>query len=148
MKPKDLKPVFSFETRRPLLIDRIFYVPIYYENHRGFTLPDLRDFFGNENPHCIEYCSGNGDWILEKALQEPEKNWIAVEKRFDRIRKIWAKMKNKSIFNLLIVCGEAFTFTKNYLQANVIEHVYINFPDPWPKIETCKTSPDPQGIFR
>src|ERR1700731_3962169 len=133
MKPKDLKRLFTFEERRPLLADQVFYVPYYYEAYENYALPPLCNLFGNEYPICVEYCSGNGDWILERAKLNPEKNWIAVEKRFDRVQKIWSKLKNRGISNLFVVCGEAFTFTRFYLLNGAIEEVYINFPDPWPK---------------
>ena len=138
MKPKDLKRLFTFEERRPLLADGVFYVPFYYTGYENYAFPPLFELFGNDHPTCIEYCSGNGDWILEKAKQNREKNWIAVEKRFDRVRKIWSKTKNDYISNLFIVCGEAFTFTRFYLLNDTIEEAYINFPDPWPKPKHAK----------
>ena len=138
MKPKDLKCVFTFEQRRPCLFDHIFYVPIYYQNYDSFQLPAFSDYFGNEQPVNVEYCSGNGDWIVEKAKEHPQMNWVAVEKRFDRVRKIWAKIKNHALKNLLVVSGEAMTFTQHYLPDTCMEGVYINFPDPWPKTKHAK----------
>ncbi len=89
--------------------------------------------FGNDRPVAVEYCSGNGDWVIAKALANPMLNWVAVEKRFDRVRKIWSKMRNRGIDNLLIVCGEAQPFTRHYLFPQSVQEIYINFPDPWPK---------------
>ena len=86
----------------------------------------------------MEYCSGNGQWILEKAKNNPEINWIAVEKRFDRARRIWVKRHNMGISNLLVVFGDARLLTKYYLPKNSISEVFINFPDPWPKKKHAK----------
>jgi len=138
MKPKDLRRIFTFAERRPILEDHIFYVPFYYSDYNQFVFPHFSNHFGNTNPVCIEYCSGNGDWIIEKAKLYPNKNWIAVEKRFDRVQKIWSKLKNGQIPNLLIISGEAYTFTHFYLPDCSIEEVYINFPDPWPKTKHVK----------
>ncbi len=138
MKPKDLKPVFSWVDRHPLLRDMILYVPDYYFEHEKFQRPSFNEIFENDNPIALEYCTGNGDWVLEKAQAHPEKNWIAVEMQFDRVRKIWAKRENRQIKNLLIVCGEALTFSKFYLQKDEITQAYINFPDPWPKDKHAK----------
>lgn len=138
MKPKDLKSTFTWETRAPLLKDKILYVPAYYSKHEEHSIPSVKEIFGNENPICIEYCSGNGDWILEKAKENPAINWIAVEKQFERVRKVFSKRENRGVKNLLIVCGEAFTFTKYYLTENTIQKIYINFPDPWPKQRHAK----------
>lgn len=133
MKAKNLKIPYSFAERRPLLLDRVFFVPAFYQEYQEYTLPSFQEIFNNLNPVNIEYCAGNGDWILENAAQNRDQNWIAVEMRFDRVQKIWSKMKNQNLSNLLIVCGEAYTLTHHYLEEGQIEAVFINFPDPWPK---------------
>lgn len=138
MKPKDLKSVFSWETRKPLLKDKVLYVPEYYFKHEEFTVPCFKEIFGNNNPIDIEFCSGNGDWVINKAKENPNRNWIAVEKLHKRVRKIWSKRENFSLDNLLIVCGEALTYCKYYLKSHCISSVFINFPDPWPKERHAK----------
>ncbi|MCP5470223.1 MAG: tRNA (guanosine(46)-N7)-methyltransferase TrmB [Chlamydiales bacterium] len=129
MKPKDLKSPFKFEERRPLLQDGVFYLPEFY------TGPHIELEWETS---CIEFCSGNGDWIIERALRDPELRFVAVELRFDRVRKIWSKMRNRGVKNLLIVCGEAFTFSRHYIPDAGALEVYINFPDPWPKRKHAK----------
>ncbi len=133
MKAKDLKSDYKFGERRPYLEDRVFYVPIFYAHYERFVLPPFVEIFGNYHPILVEYCSGNGDWVAHQAEQHPERNWIAVEKRFDRVQKIWAKLKNRSLNNLMIVCGEAQSFTRHYLPSHSLEGAFIHFPDPWPK---------------
>jgi len=68
----------------------------------------------------------------------PDKNWIAVEKDFERVRKIYAKKKNQGISNLLVVSGFAEPFAKYYLRPESVQMSYINFPDPWPKDRHAK----------
>ena len=140
MRPKDLKSPFPWKERRPWLSSQILFVPAYYEGHAAYTLPSFDDpsLFGREAPLHLEYCSGNGDWVVAKAAQEPERNWICVEKRFDRIRKIWSKRENRGVKNLLIVSGEAYTFSKYYLPTSALSSIHINFPDPWPKGKHAK----------
>jgi tRNA (guanine-N7-)-methyltransferase len=140
MKPKSLKIPFPWSERHPHIEDRVFYVPNYFFQHEKFTFPswEAEELFGNSHPVHVEYCSGNGDWIVAKALENPECNWVAVEKRFDRVRKIWAKLKNNQVKNLIIVSGEGLTFTENYLPSQTLEAVYVNFPDPWPKDRHAK----------
>ena len=88
MKPKDLKSPYKWEGRCPLLQDRVFYVPGYYHKHRAELFPSWQELFGNDHPVCIEYCSGNGEWIIHKAQSHPEINWVAVELNFDQVEKI------------------------------------------------------------
>jgi tRNA (guanine-N7-)-methyltransferase len=135
VKPQHLKYPFTWEERRPLFTEGVLFVPKHYEKHKEGEFPGLNDsrIFVRSAPIDIEYCSGNGAWIIDKAKQHPERNWIAVEKRFERVRKIWSKMRNLRLDNLLIVCGEASDFTRYYLNDHSIANVYVNFPDPWPK---------------
>ncbi len=135
MKAQDLRWPFTWEQRRPLFKEGVLFVPEHYDQHKemGF-FPSWE----NEAPIHIEYCSGNGDWIVDKAAQHPECNWIAVERKFERVAKIWARGRRRGITNLLVVCGEALTFTRYYLPSGSISAGYINFPDPWPKTKHAK----------
>lgn len=128
---KDLKIPFTWEERYPILLDRFLYLPGHYD-HVEKTFP----FFEEAKPIIIEYCSGNGQWIGERARQNPQFNWIAVEKRFERARQIWLLMHREKLDNLCIICGEALTFTRYY--APIAAEVYVNFPDPWPKLRHAK----------
>jgi tRNA (guanine-N7-)-methyltransferase len=138
MRPKDLKPPFSWHERQVVSQDGVLYVPGCCESYDSWTFPGWNAIFSNDQSVHLEYCSGNGDWIVEKARAEPEKNWVAVEKRFDRVQKIWSKMRNAQLDNLFICCGEAHLVTRLYLPDASLEAVYINFPDPWPKQRHAK----------
>lgn len=129
MKAEDLKYPFLNAKREVLLNDNILFVPEKLEeyNYPTFTL------FENTNPIHVEYCSGNGHWIAEKAEANPDVNWIAVEMKFERVRKIWAKMKRLGLKNLFIIWGEGAKITNEFFLQNSISEVFINFPDPWPK---------------
>ncbi len=123
-----------------MVCDHILYVPEYYDRHQDYVFPGWASpaVFGREAPVEVEYCTGNGAWIVEKALAHPDRNWVAVEIQFDRVRKIWSKIHNLNIKNLFIVCGEGLTFTKYYVPADSFSAVYVNFPDPWPKEKHAK----------
>lgn len=141
MRPNQLKWPYSRVANRCVLIeDRVWFVPeIKVAPDKKVTDPfqfpgwDHSLLFGNNHPVHVEYCSGNGHWIIAKALEQPQHNWVAVEKKFDRVRKIWSKMKNAGVNNLVILCGEGMHATQHYMPAGSVNHIYINFPDPWPK---------------
>lgn len=140
MRPKDLQVPFKWNHRQILIHDRIFYIPPYEKEESGFQFPgwNAPEVFGNNNPIVVEYCSGNGAWIAAKALANPHINWVAIEMKFKRVRKIWSKVKNLQLNNLFIICGEAHKTTKNYFKSCDLEKIYINFPDPWPKNRHAK----------
>ena len=133
LKPKDLCIPFNWAERRPCIFDSFLCVPNHYFEHDQFSMPQWSEIFENEQPIHLEYCSGNGQWIIEQASKHPKINWIGVEKRIERVKKIWAKGQNRGLKNLLTVFGEASTFTKYYLKEHSISQIYVNFPDPWPK---------------
>ena len=124
---KDLIIPFSWDKRRVEQIDRRFlYIPDQLE-HEEKRL----SLFETPLPICIEFCSGNGQWIVERAKRFPNMAWIAVEKKFDRARKIWLNMNRAQIDNLMVVCSDASEFTRWY--SPIASQIFINFPDPWPK---------------
>ncbi len=121
-----------------MIADGVFYVPPYLQDYEAFTFPGWRAIFGNDNPVHVEHCSGNGLWIAERAMAHPEINWVAVEIRFDRVRKIWSKRHNHDLPNLFVVCGEGVTVSREFFPSNSLSAVYVNFPDPWPKDRHAK----------
>jgi len=140
MKPADLSPPIPKEEKLIFVHDRVWYIPSRPKNAEEFIFAgwNHQEFFANDLPVVIEYCSGNGAWIAEKALANPHLNWVAVEMKFDRVRKIWSKIKNLGLKNLMVICGEAHMATARYLANESMSDVYINFPDPWPKKRHAK----------
>lgn len=140
MKPKDLKYPFICEKRQMFVYDHIWYVPNQYTDFASFSFPGWNhsSFFNQERPVCLEYCSGNGTWITNRAREQAEYNWVAIERKFDRVRKIWSKMKNLQLSNLLTICGEGHCVTYHYIPNQSVHSIFINFPDPWPKKRHAK----------
>lgn len=127
-----LKHPFEWHDRKVLLQDGILFVPELLEHYEPMEISS-EAIFGNKAPLHVEYCSGNGAWIASKAVEFPNVNWIAIEKKFERSAKIWARAKRERLKNLLVVCGEGLTVTERYIQEGSIAQVFVNFPDPWPK---------------
>ncbi len=75
----------------------------------------------------IEYCSGNGQWICERAKEHPHINWVAVDIRFDRSRKTWLRLHREKLTNLYVCCGDALTFTLHYIPRKSVSEIFINF---------------------
>jgi tRNA (guanine-N7-)-methyltransferase len=140
MKPCELKSPFTWENRQVMIHDRVWYFPKLCKDADAYRFPGWHheETFSREGPVCVEYCSGNGAWIAAKAEQNLHQNWVAVELKFERVRKIWSKIKNLKLDNLLVLCGEGYEATKRYFPNGSVDSVYINFPDPWPKTKHAK----------
>lgn len=140
MNSEDLRISFHRKPRQIMIKESIFYAPMSLEEGLDFVFPGWSDaaLFGNNHPLHVEYCSGNGAWIAEKAMLHPEINWVAVEKKFSRAKKIGAKAKKLNLRNLLVIYGEALIASSLYFPTESCEAAYINFPDPWPKRRHAK----------
>lgn len=140
MKTSKLQSPFTWENRQVMIHDRVWYLPKLCKQADDYQFPGWQheDTFVKQGPICVEYCSGNGAWIASKAQQHPNQNWIAVEIKFERVRKIWSKIKKLQLDNLLVLCGEGFEATRRYFPDASVDSVYINFPDPWPKTKHAK----------
>lgn len=134
----DLRIPFVWEERRPVLLERFLYVPNLYDRHDAWTPVPWATLFGNSQNVVIEFCSGNGQWICERAKQNPHLNWVAVDIRFDRSRKTWARMHREELPNLYIMCGDANDLIRYYIPKESVSEIFVNFPDPWPKLRHAK----------
>ncbi len=140
LKKTDLKYPFCWEERKPVIHERVLFIPKFYTEHSGWDFPKWEDpqLFGKTGKVFIEFCSGNGAWVAHKAQTQAEDLWLAVEQKFERVRKIWVKLQRQALSNLFVICGEARTFATHYLPASSVDGVFINFPDPWPKAKHAK----------
>lgn len=132
-KHHEFRLPFEGQLRQSFIHDRFLRVPKIIE--KSFEFPGWQhpDLFGNTNAVQIEYCSGNGGWIAAKAEANPTFNWVAIEMKAGRSRKIWTKIKNRQLLNLVVVNGEGHKATEELFPSDTIDSIYINFPDPWPK---------------
>ncbi len=137
---KDLHIPFRWEERRHVFLDRFFYLPKKYDSQLHGEWLDWSEpkVFGCELPVCVEFCSGNGQWIIEQAKANRACNWVAVEMRFERARQIWLKGAREELSNLYVVCAEALEFIRYYVPPSSIAQSFVNFPDPWPKRQHAK----------
>ena len=89
------------------------------------------EVFSNENPIEIEIGTGKGKFIIEKALTNPNINYIGVEKYDSPLVSAVKKLEELDIKNLKLICFDAM-FINDVFEKEVSK-IYLNFSDPWPK---------------
>ena len=89
---------------------------------------DFKDEFFTSKPIRFEIGSGKGDFIVEKAKQNPDVNFLAVEK----VRTIAEEIPNVKVF------PNDFAIITNEISEGFIDEIYLNFVDPWPKKRHAK----------
>lgn len=82
----------------------------------------------------VELGSGFGDWIVKKAIASPEKDFLAVELRADRVGQTFARTSILSscspIENLCSVGAESGSLLLENVDNESVSKIYINHPEP------------------
>ena len=87
--------------------------------------------FNNDNPICLEIGMGKGKFILEMALNNPNINYIGVEK-YSSVASVAIKRINEyKPNNLKILVGDIANLVD--ILNKKVDIIYLNFSDPWPK---------------
>lgn len=94
-------------------------------------LGKYQQLFNNNNPIEIEIGMGKGDFIIGKALKNPNINYIGIEKFDSVIVRAIQKLESLDLKNLKLIRMDALDIDKVFNKE--IDTLYLNFSDPWPK---------------
>lgn len=95
------------------------------------------EIFEKEQPLYIEIGMGKGQFILEMARRNPDKNFIGIEKYSSVLVRALEKCEEFSGNNLRFIRMDAETIT-DVFDTHEISGIYLNFSDPWPKDRHAK----------
>jgi tRNA (guanine-N7-)-methyltransferase len=101
--------------------------------HSIVELLDLAELFQKPQPLEVELGCGDASFLIEYARQNPEKNFIGVERLLGRIKKLDRKGRRAALANLRGVRIESSYFLHYLLPPRSAVALHIYFPDPWPK---------------
>ncbi len=87
--------------------------------------------FHNSNPIDIEIGMGKGKFIKEMALENPNVNYVGIEKYDSVIIRAIQKLEGLDISNLKLIVADACNIDKIFKEN--VRTLYLNFSDPWPK---------------
>lgn len=93
--------------------------------------------FGRRAPLRVELGTGRGHFISELARRELAVNFVGVEAERDVIFYAARKVREKELANVRLLHFDAGNVVAAFGPAEV-EHLYINFCDPWPKSRHAK----------
>ncbi len=96
-----------------------------------------KDLFGNENPIHIEIGMGKGRFIMQLAEENPEINYVGIEKYSTVLLRAIQKMEAQELPNLVFIRMDAEEINDVFAPEEVAR-IYLNFSDPWPKDRHAK----------
>lgn len=91
-----------------------------------------QQIFQNENPIMIEIGMGKGNFITTLAKENPQNNYIGIEKYTSVLLRAVQKMETDPVENLRFICIDAKLLGEVFA-LNEVSKIYLNFSDPWPK---------------
>lgn len=91
----------------------------------------FQTLFEKNNKLEIEIGMGKGDFIIGKAMQNPDINYIGIEKFDSVIVRAIQKLENIDLPNLKLIRMDALEIDNIFDKE--IDTIYLNFSDPWPK---------------
>lgn len=94
------------------------------------------EIFGNDNPIELEIGMGKGNFIIDKAIKNPNINFIGVERYESVLCRALEKLEDKQLPNVKIICIDAIELDEVFDKE--ISTIYLNFSDPWPKKRHAK----------
>jgi tRNA (guanine-N7-)-methyltransferase len=99
---------------------------------RFFTI-DLPAIFERRAPVEIEIGAGKGEFIIERAAEFPERDFIAVELSGTITHVLAVRCGRAGLGNLRVARMDARTLVNLMLPDASVSAFHIYFPDPWPK---------------
>ena len=99
----------------------------------GFVLLDFAEVFGNRNRVVVEIGSGKGRFLIASAMEQPDVNFIGIEKSLHYYRVIRERVEKRGLRNVRVINHDAFLVMQKMFADNAVSELHIYFPDPWPR---------------
>ncbi|MCI9541336.1 MAG: tRNA (guanosine(46)-N7)-methyltransferase TrmB [Lachnospiraceae bacterium] len=95
------------------------------------------ELFGTDAPIDIEVGMGKGRFLITLAQQNPEINYVGIEKFSSVLIRALEKQNELRLPNLYFLREDATELTEFFGKSEV-DRIYLNFSDPWPKDRHAK----------
>lgn len=96
-----------------------------------------KEEFGNDNPIRIEIGMGKGKFITTLAMENPDINYIGIEKYSSVLIRAIERCEEIEVSNLRFIRMEA-EYICDVFEKGEVDRIYLNFSDPWSKDRHAK----------
>jgi tRNA (guanine-N7-)-methyltransferase len=111
--------------------ERITRETLLEKNPRAF--PALSEIFDNDNPIEIEIGCGKGKFLIARAMENPEINFIGLDVVWKWMKYGVERSKKRALDNIRFIKTEARELMRYGIPPGSISIFHVYFPDPWPK---------------
>jgi tRNA (guanine-N7-)-methyltransferase len=99
----------------------------------GLDLLNLDTVFGRSADKILEVGFGNGDTLVQAAIEHPEFDFLGVDVHKPGIGHCLLEAHSAGIDNLRVIAHDAMEVLENQIANNTLARINLLFPDPWPK---------------
>lgn len=96
-----------------------------------------KDFFKNDNPITVELACGRGEYTIGLAKLFPDRNYIGVDIKGERIWKGSTTATENNLTNAAFL-RTMILLVENFFAEGEISEIWITFPDPRPRVRDIK----------
>lgn len=94
---------------------------------------DLNSLFKKNQPITLEIGFGNGDSLLEMAINAPDQNFLGIEVYEAGIGRLINEANKHQLSNLKIIKADAVEVLEHHIKDDSFDTFQLFFPDPWHK---------------
>ena len=87
------------------------------------------EYFKNDNPIHIEIGMGKGRFLMDMASQNPDINYVGIEKFSSVLIRAIEKQTELELPNLVFIRMEA-EYIPDVFDKGEVDYIYLNFSDP------------------
>ena len=99
----------------------------------GLVRLDFAALFGNDHRVVLEIGSGKGRFLIASAMEQPDVNFVGIEKSLHYHRVIRERVAKRNLRNVLLINHDAFPVLQKMFDDKSVSEIHIYFPDPWPR---------------
>lgn len=97
------------------------------------TQLELDSIFGRSAPHILEIGFGNGESLLQMAINHPENDYLGIEVHRPGVGHLLKRIAEEGVKNIRVMSEDAIEVLEGQIQDESLDAVYLFFPDPWHK---------------
>ncbi len=94
---------------------------------------DFQSIFGRVAPVILEIGFGNGDTLVQQAVENVDENFVGIEVHRPGVGHCLLKARDAGVKNLRLLMHDAIEVLTHQIPLESLSRVNLYFPDPWPK---------------
>jgi tRNA (guanine-N7-)-methyltransferase len=94
---------------------------------------DFSQLFSRAAPLEIDLGCGDGTFLTAVAAENPEHNFLGIERLLNRVRSLCRKAARAELRNVRVLRIDTTYALAHLISAGTVAVFHLLFPDPWPK---------------